>query len=181
MRPNDFDLLNSQRKGRHRLGVPSPKFTRMVLNRIDLFPVKSLDGVSVSEVRINSGGILENDRIYAIVDGSGSYINGKRTDRVHLIRATFAEDFHEGCFWIQGETSRQNFVLSEPSRINRWLSEFFGFAVGLVFEPVRGFADDRLASGPTIVSEASLCEIVRWFPELSLQETRRRFRSNLEI
>jgi len=153
----------------------------MLLSRIDLFPIKSLDGVSVTEARITGGGILEHDRIYAIVDGHGSYLNGKRTDRVHLIRTIFADGYREASFWIQGETRKQHFVLDEPSRINRWLSDFFGFSARLICEPTAGFADDRSASGPTLVSEASLQEIVRWFPELSLEGSRRRFRSNLEI
>jgi uncharacterized protein YcbX len=61
------------------------------------------------------------------------------------------------------------------------LSEFFGFFVRLVSEPKNGFPDDRKAFGPTIVSEASLDEVTDWFPELSLESTRRRFRSNLEL
>jgi uncharacterized protein YcbX len=56
----------------------------MVLSRIDLFPIKSLDGVSAPEARISSAGTLEHDRIYAIVDAAGSYVNGKRTERVHI-------------------------------------------------------------------------------------------------
>ena len=153
----------------------------MVLSRIDLFPIKSLDGVSTSEARISSAGTLEHDRIYAIVDAAGSYVNGKRTERVHLIRTTFAEDYREAHFWIQGEVHKQRFVLGEPSSINRWLTDFFGFAAHLICDPTSGFADDRVASGPTIVSEASLRETVCWFPGLTLESARRRFRSNLEL
>ena len=153
----------------------------MVLSRIDLFPIKSLDGVSAPEARISSAGTLEHDRIYAIVDGAGSYVNGKRTERVHLIRTTFAEDYREAQLWIHGEVHKQRFVLSEPGRINRWLTDFFGFAVHLICEPACGFADDRVASGPTVLSEASLREIVCWFPGLTLETARRRFRSNLEL
>jgi uncharacterized protein YcbX len=153
----------------------------VVLGRIDLFPIKSLDGISVTEARINSAGILENDRVYAIVDATGAYVNGKRTDRVHLIRTAFAEDCGEASFWIQGETEKQNFNFKEPGRIDRWLSDFFGYPVRFVFDPVKGFADDRAASGPTVVSVASLQEVVRWFPALTFEEARRRFRSNLEL
>jgi uncharacterized protein YcbX len=153
----------------------------MVLSRIDLFPIKSLDGVSSPEARITSAGGLEHDRIYAIVDAAGSFVNGKRTERVHLIRTTFAEDYREALFWIQGEVHKQRFVLSEAARINRWLTDFFGFAVHLISEPTRGFADDRVATGPTVVSEASLRETVCWFPGLTLESARRRFRSNLEL
>jgi len=153
----------------------------MILSRIDLFPIKSLDGVSVAAVRINPAGILEHDRVFAILDAAGSYVNGKRTDRVHLIRTAFTEDYREASFWIQGETHRQNFVLEEPGAINRWLSDYFGFAVQFVCEPTSGFPDDRAAPGPTIVGRESLQEVVRWFPELTYEEARRRFRSNLEL
>ena len=90
-------------------------------------------------------------------------------------------EFREACFWIQGDAKKQNFVLSEPQKINQWLSAFFGFSARLVFEPNNGFPDDRVANGPTITSAGSLEEIVRWFPELTLEGTRRRFRTNLEL
>ncbi len=47
----------------------------------------------------------------------------------------------------------------------------------------KGFPDDRIAFGPTIASEASLQEMHpgNWFPELTLESLRRRFRTNLEL
>ncbi len=153
----------------------------MILSRIDLFPIKSLDGVSVGAARINPAGILEHDRVFAILDETRSNVNGQRTDRVHLIRTAFAEDYREASFWIQGETHGQNFVLDEPAAINRWLGDFFGFAVQFVCDPTSGFPDDRAALGPTIVGHESLREVVRWFPELTYEGARRRFRSNLEL
>ena len=48
-------------------------------------------------------------------------------------------------------------------------------------ETQKGFPDDREAFGPTITSEASLREIQNWFPELTLESLRRRFRTNLEL
>jgi uncharacterized protein len=153
----------------------------MLLSRIDLYPIKSLDGVSVTKVRINASGTLESDRIYAIVDEAGKYVNGKRNSQVHLIRTTFADSYEEASFWVNGDERKQDFVLTEPERLNRWLSGFFGFGVKLIFEPMNGFPDDTVATGPTIVSEASLQEVVRWFPELNLESVRGRFRTNLEL
>jgi len=153
----------------------------MRLSRIDLYPIKSLDGVSVTEVCITAGGTLEGDRIYAMVDDTGAYVNGKRTGQVHLLRTTFAAKYKEASFWVNGDNAKQDFVLTEPGRLNRWLSDFFGFGVKLIFEPRNGFPDDSVASGPTIVCEASLQEVVRWFPELNLESVRRRFRTNLEL
>jgi uncharacterized protein YcbX len=124
---------------------------------------------------------LEFDRIHAIVDEKAAYVNGKRTPRVQLLRSEFSPDFQEIRIGQTGETSRQHFSLSEPTALNRWLSDFFGFSVALSSEVKSGFPDDRAASGPTITSEASLCEVARWFPELPVENLRRRFRSNLEL
>jgi len=57
----------------------------MHLCRIRIFPIKSLDGTAVEEARITSGGILENDRIYAVMDCDGKVVNGKRTALIGVI------------------------------------------------------------------------------------------------
>ena len=44
-----------------------------------------------------------------------------------------------------------------------------------------GFPDDNIANGPTIISTASLQAVSAWFPGLNLEDTRRRFRTSLEI
>jgi MOSC domain-containing protein len=151
------------------------------LGKIQIFPIKSLDGIFVSKARITSGGILENDRIYAIFDEAGRVVNGKRTARVHQVRCAFDTDVNQIQLWQHGETSPAEFNLYEPDRIGKWLSDFFGFAVLLRCEPEKGFPDDRTAFGPTVTSEASLREIQKWFPELTLEGLRRRFRTNLEL
>jgi uncharacterized protein YcbX len=153
----------------------------MVISQILVYPIKSFDGVSVKEARITSGGILEFDRIYAIVDESGAYVNAKRTPRIQLLRATFDPLFQEVCLWQADDPARRPFSLVEPETLNRHLSEFFGFSVKLTCEKNSGFPDDRTAFGPTVTSEASLVEVTKWFPEVDVSSARRRFRSNLEI
>src|SRR5476649_2446807 len=103
----------------------------MLLSRIMVYPIKSLDGVSVNEARMTEGGILEFDRIHAIVDEKGAYVNGKRTPRVQLLRTEYAPGFKEIMIGETGETARQHFSLKDPSPLNRWLSDFFGFTVSL--------------------------------------------------
>jgi hypothetical protein len=151
----------------------------MHLGRILIFPIKSLDGVEVDEVKITSGGILENDRIYAIFDERGSVVNGKRTARIHQLRSAFDKGLKEVRLWEN--SSPVQFCLDAPGPIDRWLSDFFGFPVALKHDPKAGFPDDRTAFGPTIVSEASLRAVQEWYPELSLESVRRRFRTNLEL
>jgi uncharacterized protein YcbX len=153
----------------------------MLLSRILVYPIKSMDGVAVKEARLTPGGILEFDRSYAIVDESGAFVNAKRTPRIQQLRTTFADNFEEGCFWIVDDPSRHQFSLREPESLNRWLSDYFGFAVKLITEPNSGFPDDRKAFGPTITSESSLRTVSEWFPGIDGESVRRRFRSNLEI
>ena len=154
----------------------------MHLGRITLFPIKSLDGVDVDEVAITAGGILENDRIFAIFDEHGSVVNGKRTARVHQLRCTFEPGLKEVLLWENSSPNQQvDFPLDESASISRWLSDFFGFQVTLKHNPTSGFPDDLTAFGPTIVSDASLRAVQEWYPDLSLQSVRSRFRTNLEF
>lgn len=153
----------------------------MHLGHIVIFPIKSLDGVAVQQARITAGGILENDRIYAIMDGDGKYVNGKRVARVHDLRCSYADNFAEVRFWQTGELTPRQFSMSDIPGINQWLTEFFGQPVTLHHEARSGFPDDREAFGPTIVSDASLRAIQGWYPGLSVATLRRRFRANLEL
>jgi uncharacterized protein YcbX len=151
------------------------------LGKILIFPIKSLDGLLVEQAGITPGGILENDRIYAIFDHDGRVVNGKRTARVHDLRSSFDAQVKEVQLWQNGEAAPQQFRLDEPAQIEKWLGDFFGFPVTLRRESQKGFPDDNTAFGPTIISEASLLEIQKWFPELTVESLRRRFRANLEV
>jgi len=153
----------------------------MFVSRILVHPIKSLDGVEVAAARITPGGSLEHDRAYAILDAEGKFVNGKRHARIHALRSTFSENMAEVEFQVAGGGLRQTFVLAEPTACERWLTDFFGFAVTLAVNRESGFPDDDSAPGPTVVSEASLEEVARWFPGLSAREARRRFRSNVEL
>jgi uncharacterized protein len=153
----------------------------MFLGHIKTFPIKALDGMVVPEAAITAGGILENDRVYAMLDKDGGYVNGKRNARVHDLRCAFDSGVKEVRLWRQGDTAQTQFHLDETERIGRWLSDFFGQAVTLQRELEKGFPDDREAFGPTVISEASLRAVLEWFPGLDLEGVRRRFRTNLEL
>ncbi|HEX3624114.1 MAG TPA: MOSC N-terminal beta barrel domain-containing protein [Verrucomicrobiae bacterium] len=152
----------------------------MQLGRIIIYPIKALDGVLVESARFTAGGILENDRVYAIYDTDGKVVNGKRTPRIHELRCAFDPLFRELRLWPNGQTPQQ-FQLDNRAPIEKWLSDFFDMSVVLRHETEKGFPDDREAFGPTIVSEASLRMVQTWFPDLTLESARRRFRSNLEL
>ncbi len=151
------------------------------LAQITIYPVKSLDGVSVDRVQISPGGALAFDRRWAIVDEQGKVVNGKRTAKIHTLRSQF--DLDRGLISLQAKgLHEQTFSLSEDSiELANWLSQFFEFPVSIVENAVNGFPDDLDAYGPTIISTATLAAICDWFPDLDLTEVRRRFRTNLEL
>lgn len=59
------------------------------LSRILLYPIKSLDGVTVTEATLLEGGALQGDREFAIVDQQNRIINGKRNPKIHRLRSHF--------------------------------------------------------------------------------------------
>jgi uncharacterized protein YcbX len=97
------------------------------------------------------------------------------------LRCSFDAAIRQVHLWTQGDSSPAQFDLREPAAIERWMGAFFGFPVTLQYEPQKGFPDDPDAFGPTITSVASLRRIQEWYPELSLENVRRRFRTNLEL
>jgi uncharacterized protein len=159
------------------------------LTQIAIYPIKSLDGLVVDRAQISTGGALEFDRRWAIVDESGKIVNAKRTAKIHQIRASYEftlptiGDAPQLSIALSAPNSLgQTFNLStQPSDSAKWLSIFLGFPVSLIENSSTGFPDDLDAYGPTIVSMATLEAICTWFPDLDLAEVRRRFRTNLEI
>lgn len=151
------------------------------LSKILLYPIKSLDGVEVASATVLEGGALAHDREFALFDADGKVVNAKRTAAIHQIRAEFDLAARAVTVWT-AERSPQVFHLDgDRPALNAWFSEFFGQPVTLEQNLHRGFPDDTDASGPTVVSAATLETVAAWFPGLSLAETRRRFRTNLEM
>ncbi len=60
------------------------------LDRIQIFPIKSLPAVTLEESAVCSHGALQNDRRWALVDKADKFVNGKRTAQIHLLEASFA-------------------------------------------------------------------------------------------
>jgi uncharacterized protein len=152
------------------------------LHRIEIFPIKSLDGVTLDQVSVLPSGALKGDRQYAILDAQGRFVNGKSTALVHKLRATFSPDLDTVTLQVDPTTQSETFSLSkEQTALEGWLSEYFGQPITLQKNIINGFPDDLNAPGPTIISTETLTTITQWFPDLDLSELRRRFRTNLEI
>lgn len=153
------------------------------LARIQIHPVKSLDPIEVAAARIGPSGGLEHDRAWALYSVDGLWVNAKRTAAMHLIRGSYAPDFSTVTLAAPGD--RRNMFTAklafpaDTERAAQWFSAYFEQQI-LVRHSADGFPDDALASGPTIVSTASLEAVAEWFA-LTTEDVRLRFRANLEI
>ncbi len=154
------------------------------LVNIRLHPIKALDPVSVNEARIGPNGGLELDRAWALYSADGRWVNAKRTAAMHLIRAAYTPDISSVTLTVPGD--RRNIPAmafafpGDTEGAAEWFSMYFEQAIQVRYTR-EGFPDDGLAPGPTIVSTASLKTVCDWFPGMTLDEARRRFRTTLEI
>ena len=154
----------------------------MKLAHIYLYPIKSLDSIAVSEATILPSGALQGDREWAIVDSQGKYVNGKRTAEIHKLRSQFDLAARTMTIGVESNSQTETFGLEgDRPALESWLSQFFGFAVQLVRNSDVGFPDDLDSPGPTVISTETLETVAAWFPGLDLEQTRSRFRTNLEI
>jgi uncharacterized protein YcbX len=153
-----------------------------VLARIEIFPIKSMDGVAVPQAKVLESGALEGDRRYALFDTQHRFINGKHNAAIHRLRATFSPDFATITCRIGGTPDTVTFHLpNQQQAFEAWLSQFFKQPVTLGTNHTHGFPDDTQAAGPTVISTATLETVASWYPDLTVEELRRRFRTNLEI
>lgn len=152
------------------------------LARIDIFPIKSLAGVSVAQATILESGALAGDRTYALMDAQHRFINGKRTAAIHRLWASFSGDGATLTCTLANQPSPRTFhLLLQRAELETWLSDYFQQPVTLATNSTTGFPDDTAAAGPTVISTATLEAVATWYPNLSVEELRRRFRTNLEI
>lgn len=150
------------------------------LANITIYPIKSLDGQSVPQARLLASGALQHDRQFALADADGNFVNGKRTPLVHQLRSQF--DIEGRTLQLSTAGEEDSFhVDDERSRLEAWLSRYFGLDVHWLEQTTTGFPDDLEAPGPTVVGSSTLETVASWFEEIDATRTRRRFRANLEI
>ncbi len=153
----------------------------MRLARICIYPIKSLDPVELDSVPVNRSGALKYDRQWAIVNSQGEFINGKRSPAIQRLKSEVDLRHRMLIIGIRGQASVAFHLDREREELQQWLSEYLAQPVRLVENETFGFPDDSESPGPTIVSTATLETVVSWFPGLTVDEVRLRFRANLEI
>ncbi|ELY87375.1 MOSC domain-containing protein beta barrel domain-containing protein [Natrialba hulunbeirensis JCM 10989] len=131
----------------------------------------------------------------------GDYVNGKREPTIHQLRATYdleretvtlsetdsAQHDRSGSLQssrsgTDSTTGGHTFHLElDREHLSEWLSDYFGYPVALVRNDAGGFPDDTDASGPTVISQATLESVASWYPEIDAAEMCRRLRPNLVL
>jgi len=152
------------------------------LARIHLYPFKSLDPVRVSEARLLPTGALEHDRRFVLVDEHGTFVNGKRTTRVHALRTQF--DPASGDFRVRIADSSQEHsfhVDRQREELAAWFSRYFEMPISILENTEGGFPDDVELPGPTVISTDTLATVASWFAGVTVDGARDRFRANLEL
>ncbi len=100
--------------------------TNPTVSRITIYPIKSLDGVSLQKCMITEGGCLLHDRRYAIADANGKFINGKANPLVHSLRSAIDFEKEMISFRHHDEATWNQFDLeNEKAAIDTYLSDFF--------------------------------------------------------
>jgi len=208
------------------------------LSTIRVYPVKALDGLTVEAATLGRDGGLGPDRVVALVDADGDYVNGKNERAIHRVSARYdaaagtvrltppaveaaptesvpapatfrvpglgdadadetadgetgiddadgevtADDTDDGAtsYDTDGETGIDDAaVAGGPDALASWVGDYLGYEVrAAVTEP--SYPDDTAASGPTLLSRATLSTVGDWF-DLSERAVARRFRPNLVV
>ena len=152
-----------------------------IVSQIRIYPVKSLDPVKLDEVIIGKRCLL-HDREFALFNSEGKYVNGKRTPRINELRSVFDLSNYEVTFSEENGSSSQTFnLIEEKTEIEEYLSGFFGYSVSIHRSDNGKFLDIPDLSGITVCSEESLKSLLKFFPEITLEEMRLRFRASIEI
>lgn len=153
----------------------------MRLERIWIYPIKSLDPQELDSVPVNRSGTLKYDRQWALMNAQGEFVNGKRSPAIQ--RLSSEVDLRHRMLTIgpRGESSLIFHLDRQREELQEWLSAYFDEPIRVVENTSFGYPDDTESPGPTVVSTATLETVAGWFPEMSVEEVRRRFRANLEI
>lgn len=152
-----------------------------VVSELRIYPVKSLDPVIVNKLTISERSLL-HDREFAIFDENGKYVNGKKTPEINKLRAVFDLENYQIELRIEGSDVVHSFsLLEEQNHLNNYLSDYFGYKVFIKQTQNGNFLDIPVYSGLTILSTSSLKSLSEFFPEIPVEQLRRRFRANIEI
>ena len=152
------------------------------LERIRVYPVKSLDGIDLEAARVLEGGTLERDREFVLRDADGEAVTAKRTAGIHAFDTDFDPQTSE--LTVTGpDGEHRRFDLAdarERERAAAWFGDSLETDLTIERDRSTGYVD-RPEMGPSAISTATLEAVASWFDELTVESARRRLRANLEV
>ncbi len=150
------------------------------LSKIRIYPIKSLDPVELTSVKIGMRS-LSGDRRYAMLNQYGSFINGKATGLVSQLQTTFDESLEYVTFKKRGSDDKAIFNLnSDTDQIEYYLSNFFSTKVSLIKNEEGRLMDIPDESAATVIAYETLQHLADTLTD-SIDTLRLRFRANLEF
>ena len=152
------------------------------LGRIRIYPFKSLDPIECRTAQFTSAGSLKEDRRFAFLLPNGKFFNAKNDPRIHQICLQYDPSAQSYEFSIRDTNNRIQIDLSEGfEKLEHWMLTQLKVQVKVTENGDQGFPDDLQASGPTVISRGTIEAIAAWYPSLTPDDIRNRFRANLEI
>ncbi|MFK7798011.1 MAG: MOSC domain-containing protein [Aureispira sp.] len=154
----------------------------MIINSIQIFPIKSLDRVRVNQVQVTTGQALEFDRRWAIHrKRDGRTVNGKKYPAVHQLRTSFELEQRMVRLQAPQQVEEQFALVGNLNPLNEYLSDYFGEAVEVSEDGHSGFPDHTTGNvGASLVSRQTLQLVGAWF-DLPEEEVNRRMRMNFIV
>lgn len=150
------------------------------IEKLRVYPIKSLDGVGLDCADLRSNGTLVRDREFALFDGDGEIMNAKRDDRLHAISAEFNPDSGELTVDAPSAESARFDLDRDLNAAETWFERVLDEEITIRRDAEQGLSD-RPGLGVSIVSTATIRTVASWFDELSVEGTRRRLRTNVEV
>lgn len=145
------------------------------LEEIIVYPIKSLDPYKSKSSTILADGGLQFDREFVMEDAQGQQITAKSDKKVHSIRTRFDPNTYTITI------DNQEYDLQNRQQLESTLKKKLGGPIKIRRNQTGGFPDNTVASGPTILSEATIQTVASWFPDITYGEMKRRLRPNLII
>jgi len=148
--------------------------SKFVLSEINIYPIKSLGGISLQEAKLEERG-LQYDRRWMLVDEEGIFITQRKHFELALLQVSIADGklkvFHKKSpeqsisFSLDEDTGEQISVviwndtataLEVNVQVSDWFSDFLKFKVKLVKMPLteKRLVDPRYALNDEVVSFA---------------------------
>lgn len=155
------------------------------LVRINLYPIKSLEGISVQQADVLPNGSLKHDRQYTFWSlESNHWVRAKASPE--LIRIHTDYDLDAGVVTLSVDESEETFHFTSPNgqaALNQWMSHYLRHKVELRESIDQGFFDEsaRGRYGISLISTQSIAMMCEWFPFLTSEEVIRRMRMNVTV